>query len=84
MVGNLVDNACKWAQSRVAVEVFPERPIRREGRVVRIVVDDDGPGLRRSSASRWRAAAAASTRPSRARASACRSWSSSPASTAAG
>ena len=26
MVGNLVDNACKWAQSRVAVEAFPERP----------------------------------------------------------
>ena len=25
MVGNLVDNACKWAQSRVAVEVLPER-----------------------------------------------------------
>src|SRR5215470_3873906 len=26
MVGNLVDNACKWAQSRVAVEVLSERP----------------------------------------------------------
>src|SRR6266851_10178805 len=25
MVGNLVDNACKWAQSRVAVEVLAER-----------------------------------------------------------
>ena len=24
MVGNLVDNACKWAQSRVAIEVMPE------------------------------------------------------------
>ena len=24
MVGNLVDNACKWAQSRVSVEVIPE------------------------------------------------------------
>jgi signal transduction histidine kinase len=44
MVGNLVDNACKWASSRVSVEVAPERPA--PGReVVRIVVDDDGPGL---------------------------------------
>jgi signal transduction histidine kinase len=46
MIGNLVDNACKWAQSRVAVEVFPERPDPKDDRrVVRIVVDDDGPGL---------------------------------------
>src|SRR5262249_15122874 len=46
MVGNLVDNACKWAQSRVAVEAFSERPDPRDDRrVVRIVVDDDGPGL---------------------------------------
>src|SRR6266700_2479550 len=46
MVGNLVENACKWAQSRVAVEAFSEKPDPRdERRVVRIVVDDDGPGL---------------------------------------
>ena len=47
MVGNLVDNACKWAQSRVSVEVTPERARRRirRSRCVRIVVDDDGPGL---------------------------------------
>lgn len=46
MVGNLVDNACKWAQSRVAIEVVSERSnTQRDGTVVRIVVDDDGPGL---------------------------------------
>ena len=46
MVGNLVDNACKWAQSRVAVEVSSERPDPKDDRrLVRIVVDDDGPGL---------------------------------------
>ncbi len=46
MVGNLVDNACKWAQSRVSVEAFPERPDpASERQYVRIVVDDDGPGL---------------------------------------
>ncbi len=46
MVGNLVDNACKWAQSRVAVEVIPEKPDPAgDRRIVRILVDDDGPGL---------------------------------------
>jgi signal transduction histidine kinase len=39
MIGNLVDNACKWASSRVTIEVM------REQQVVRIVVDDDGRGL---------------------------------------
>ena len=42
MVGNLVDNACKWAQSRVSVEVVPDAAARP---MVRIVVDDGGPGL---------------------------------------
>jgi signal transduction histidine kinase len=46
MVGNLVDNACKWASSRVAIEVVRERPDPAEERqVVRIIVDDDGRGL---------------------------------------
>jgi len=46
MVGNLVDNACKWARSRVAVEVVPEQPPGKPGgAVVRLLVDDDGPGL---------------------------------------
>lgn len=44
MIGNLVDNACKWAQSRVAIEAFSERP-ELQKQVVRIVVDDDGRGL---------------------------------------
>jgi signal transduction histidine kinase len=43
MVGNLVDNACKWAQSRVSVEVVTEMAAPKP--MVRIVVDDDGPGL---------------------------------------
>jgi len=44
MVGNLVDNAFKWAGSRVAIEVFRERT-EQGAEMVRIVVDDDGPGL---------------------------------------
>jgi signal transduction histidine kinase len=46
MVGNLIDNACKWAHSRVAVDVLSEKPDPAvERRIVRIMVDDDGPGL---------------------------------------
>jgi signal transduction histidine kinase len=46
MVGNLVDNACKWAQSRVNLDVVPVRAgVGAERPVVRVVVDDDGPGL---------------------------------------
>jgi signal transduction histidine kinase len=45
MVGNLVDNACKWAQSRVAVEVLAARADAKAGNTLRVVVDDDGPGL---------------------------------------
>jgi signal transduction histidine kinase len=44
MVGNLVDNACKWAQSRVSIEVLKERAEDQRD-VVRLIVDDDGPGL---------------------------------------
>jgi signal transduction histidine kinase len=43
MIGNLVDNACKWAQSRVSIEVIPELSTGKH--TMRLVVDDDGPGL---------------------------------------
>jgi signal transduction histidine kinase len=39
MLGNLLDNACKWARARVAIASSAA-----EGRVL-ITVDDDGPGL---------------------------------------
>ena len=46
MIGNLVDNACKWAASRVSIEVVRDQPDpAKETRLVRIVVDDDGRGL---------------------------------------
>jgi signal transduction histidine kinase len=46
MVGNLVDNACKWAQSRVAIEVLAaSAEAAPAGNTLRVVVDDDGPGL---------------------------------------
>lgn len=40
MAGNLMDNACKWAKGRVIVTV-----VRRSGRIFRLTVEDDGPGL---------------------------------------
>ena len=45
MVGNLVDNACKWASARVAIEVLRGPASEGDKEVVRIVVDDDGRGL---------------------------------------
>src|SRR5271163_2762945 len=46
MAGNLVDNACKWASSRVFIEVRVEPPAAAgAGPVLRIIVDDDGRGL---------------------------------------
>jgi signal transduction histidine kinase len=46
MAGNLVDNACKWAASRVFIEVGVERPVEPgAGPLLRVIVDDDGRGL---------------------------------------
>ena len=46
MAGNLVDNACKWAASRVFIEVSVERPPEPGApSMLRIIVDDDGRGL---------------------------------------
>jgi signal transduction histidine kinase len=46
IVGNLVDNACKWARSEVRIAVGYERPSSEEvaGRLI-VAIDDDGPGL---------------------------------------
>jgi signal transduction histidine kinase len=49
MLGNLLDNACKWARSRVVIEstqVLPEVSNVESGfsRIL-VTVDDDGPGL---------------------------------------
>src|SRR4051794_26998982 len=51
MVGNLVDNAWKWAEQRVFIEVLVERgggtpaDAVADGSMLRILVDDDGRGL---------------------------------------
>jgi signal transduction histidine kinase len=46
MAGNLVDNACKWASSRVFIQVLMERAAKSGADpMLRIIVDDDGRGL---------------------------------------
>lgn len=45
IVGNLVDNACKWARSRVTVTVEYGAPAGDAAGRLAIVIDDDGPGL---------------------------------------
>jgi signal transduction histidine kinase len=46
MAGNLLDNACKWAHSRVNVKVTLDgKQSTDEHRFFILLVDDDGPGL---------------------------------------
>jgi signal transduction histidine kinase len=46
MVGNLLDNACKWAKSEVTLKIMRRTgPGRVKGKRIVIFVDDDGPGL---------------------------------------
>ena len=46
MLGNLLDNACKWCRKRVYLNVAVELPeIGGKQRRLHITVDDDGPGL---------------------------------------
>ena len=44
MLGNLLDNACKWARTRVVMESTTDDVESGFSRIV-ITVDDDGPGL---------------------------------------
>ncbi|WP_332118477.1 HAMP domain-containing sensor histidine kinase [Azorhizobium caulinodans] len=45
MIGNLIDNACKWAAGRVFVRVAMEPRGASDRAYFRVVIDDDGPGL---------------------------------------
>jgi two-component system, OmpR family, sensor histidine kinase PhoQ len=51
LLGNLLDNACKWCTSEVRVDVSsdPEASPRQR---LRIVVEDDGPGITEADSSR--------------------------------
>ncbi|MBI4725269.1 MAG: hypothetical protein HY765_09910 [Rhodomicrobium sp.] len=45
MAGNLMDNACKWAQSSVTVKVEAPECRNPAERIFRLIIEDDGPGL---------------------------------------
>ena len=47
MAGNLMDNACKWAKTRVSVAAE-----REQGGGFTVTVDDDGPGLTKAQRER--------------------------------
>lgn len=38
MLGNLIDNACKWANSQVSVQIYEDAGLH-------IIIEDDGPGM---------------------------------------
>jgi signal transduction histidine kinase len=42
MLGNLLDNACKWAKSRVTITSAIDN------KCIAVIVDDDGPGIEAS------------------------------------
>ncbi|MCV6546071.1 MAG: ATP-binding protein [Cohaesibacter sp.] len=50
MVGNLVDNACKWARHNVSIRacciLFSDGE-KKENPFLKIIIEDDGPGLSR-------------------------------------
>jgi two-component system, OmpR family, sensor histidine kinase PhoQ len=45
IVGNLIDNACKWCQRRVKVSVTQNPRKDRRDYALLIKIDDDGPGI---------------------------------------
>ncbi|HEU5136333.1 MAG TPA: ATP-binding protein [Steroidobacteraceae bacterium] len=44
LLGNLLDNGCKWARARVRIEVWIDGKADSRA-ALRLVVDDDGPGI---------------------------------------
>lgn len=45
IVGNLLENAAKWAESRIAVTLLKPEPEQDGRQFLRIVIEDDGPGI---------------------------------------
>jgi hypothetical protein len=70
MVGNLLDNACKWAKSRVTADAKQADGAAR----FTVLVDDDGPGLSEVELAKGVKRGQGSTKASQARVSGSRSW----------
>ena len=52
ILGNLMDNACKWARSSVKTTASFERSPGSAGTTLRLAVEDDGPGIAPDEADR--------------------------------
>jgi two-component system sensor histidine kinase PhoQ len=48
LLGNLLDNACKWCRSRVRIAASIEADGTDSRHALRVVIDDDGPGIAES------------------------------------
>jgi two-component system, OmpR family, sensor histidine kinase PhoQ len=51
LLGNLIDNACKWCKSQVRVSISSDATAEPRQRL-RIVVEDDGPGITEADSTR--------------------------------
>jgi two-component system sensor histidine kinase PhoQ len=51
LLGNLMDNACKWCRSRVRVIAYPDEQAGTRERL-RLTVEDDGPGISQENRAR--------------------------------
>jgi two-component system, OmpR family, sensor histidine kinase PhoQ len=51
LLGNLLDNACKWARSRVRIEARVDAQVSSRN-ALHLVIDDDGPGIAESDRAR--------------------------------
>lgn len=45
LLGNLLDNACKWARGRVRIQANVDSPAIDTRKALHLVIDDDGPGI---------------------------------------
>jgi two-component system sensor histidine kinase PhoQ len=45
LLGNLLDNACKWAKGKVRIQVTVDSPAVDTRKALHLVIDDDGPGI---------------------------------------
>jgi two-component system sensor histidine kinase PhoQ len=45
IAGNLLDNACKWCESKVTIRIAPLEGYAPESGAMSLIVEDDGPGI---------------------------------------
>ncbi len=46
IIGNLLDNACKWCHNRIDIKLQPDIRYKGEEYSISILIEDDGPGIK--------------------------------------